>query len=265
MGQLSGFDVARPVIAMIHVGALPGTPRAALSMAELEDAVRAEAAMYAAGGVHGIILENMHDLPYVKGAVGPEITAAMTRLCLAAKAESGLPLGLQILAGANIEAVAVAHAAGCQWVRVEGYVFAHVADEGIIESSAGVVLRYRRMIGAEAVQVWADIKKKHSAHAITADVSLAETAHTAEFMRADAVIVTGVATGQEPLVADLAEAQGATSLPVVLGSGITPENIGRYAAADGYIIGSYFKQGGQWFNPPDATRVARLLAAWAGE
>lgn len=98
---------------------------------------------------------------------------------------SGLPLGVQILAGANLAAMAVAHACGASFVRVEGFVFAHVADEELIESSAGELLRYRRAIGADAVRVFADIKKKHSAHAITADVDLAETARAAEFFQAD--------------------------------------------------------------------------------
>ena len=89
-------------------------------------------------------------------------------------------------------------AVGAAFVRVEGFVFAHVADEGLIESDAGALLRYRRAIGAEGVRVFADVKKKHSAHAITADVDLAETAHAAEFFLADGVIVTGAATGEPP-------------------------------------------------------------------
>src|SRR5206468_10340563 len=107
-----------------------------------------------------------------------------------------LPMGVQVLAGANTCAIAVAHACGAQFVRVEGFVFAHVADEGVIESSAGALLRYRRAIGAGNVRVFADIKKKHSAHAITADVDIVETAKAAEFFQADGVIISGVSTGQ---------------------------------------------------------------------
>src|SRR5260370_40581198 len=91
-----------------------------------------------------------------------------------------LPLGIQVLAGANTWAVAIAHACGASFVRVEGFVFAHVADEGVIESSAGAVLRYRRAIGAAGGRVFADIKKKHSAHSITADVENGGAARDAE-------------------------------------------------------------------------------------
>ena len=154
-------------------------------MAELVGAAREEARIYRECGVDGIIIENMHDVPYLKGEVGPEIVAAMTAIGTEVKSECGLPVGLQILAGANIEAMAVAYAAGLDFIRAEGFAYAHVADEGIIEASAAKLLRYRKMIGAERVQVWADVKKKHSAHAITADVSLGQTAETVEFMGAD--------------------------------------------------------------------------------
>ena len=257
------FSVDRPVIAMIHVGALPGTPAAQHTLAELEAQVADQAARYREHGAHAIALENMHDVPYLRGQVGPEIVAAMTRLCLAARrAAPDLPLGVQVLAAANREALAVALAADLQFVRVEGFVFAHVADEGFIQSSAADLLRYRRTIGAEHIQVWADIKKKHSAHAITADVSLAETAHAAEFMRADALIVTGAATGLQPSPADLAETKAAVHLPVYLGSGITATNLLEYAQADGYIVGSYFKAGGHWAADPDPERVRRFMGAW---
>ena len=86
----------------------------------------------------------MHDRPYLKGSVGPEIVAAMAVIGAEVRRAVPLPLGVQVLAGANLSAVAVAHACGASFVRVEGFVFAHVADEGVIESSAGALLRYRR-------------------------------------------------------------------------------------------------------------------------
>jgi membrane complex biogenesis BtpA family protein len=259
------FSSPKPVIAMVHVGALPGTPAGRAGMRELEAQAAAEAATYREAGVHGVMLENMHDVPYLRGRVGPEITAAMTVLALAVKAASGgLPCGIQILAGANHEALAVAHAAGLEFVRVEGFAFAHVADEGLIESSAASLLRFRRAIGAERVRVWADVKKKHASHAITADVGIGETAAAAEFMRADAVIVTGTATGECPSEEDVAEVRARCRLPLYLGSGVTPENLGRYyALADGFIVGSAFKAGGRWNEAVDARRVARFMVAHA--
>ncbi len=245
---------------MIHAGALPGTPAARHSVAEIIATAVHEARLYRNGGVDGVMIENMHDTPYQRGSVGPEIVAAMTLVAQAVKAESGLPTGVQILAGANLEAMAVAHAAGLDFIRAESYAFAHIADEGLIEASAAPLLRYRKLLGAERVQVWADIKKKHSSHAITADISLGTMAETVEFMRGDAVIITGNVTGDPPRLADVAEAKTHCRLPVLLGSGVDAENIGAfYPAADGFIIGSYFKAAGHWAKAVEAARVERFM------
>jgi predicted TIM-barrel enzyme len=125
-------------------------------------------------------------------------------------------------------------------------------------------LRYRRSIGAERVQVWADVKKKHSSHAITADVDIGETAHAVEFMRGDAVIVTGSVTGDPPKQADVLAVKKKTRLPVYLGSGLTAKSLSSFfAAADGFIVGSEFKEGGHWSRAVDAKRVGRFMAAHA--
>lgn len=247
---------------MIHVGALPGTPASRASVREIAAHAAAEARLYRDGGVHAIGIENMHDVPYLRGSVGPEITAAMTIVAQAVRDASGLPCGVQILAGANHEALAVAHAAELDFVRVEGFAFAHVADEGFIDSSAASLLRYRRSLGAERVQVWADVKKKHSSHAITADIGIGATAAAVEFMRADAVIVSGAVTGEHPSDADITDVRAHCRLPILLGSGISAENLPRYyGQADGFIVGSFFKKDGRWSETVDPHRVERFMAA----
>ncbi len=254
------FVQAKPVIGVIHVGALPGTPRNTQTVSELVTTARHEAQLYRESGVDGVIIENMHDVPYLRCEVGPEIVAAMTAIAGEVKSECDLPVGIQILAAANIEAMAVAHAAGLDFIRAEGFAYAHVADEGLIQASAAKLLRFRRLIGAEHVQVWADVKKKHSAHAITADVSLGSTAETVEFMGADCVIVTGNVTGEPPKVADVQEAKTHCHLPIFLGSGISTENIKDFFNdADGFIIGSSFKVDGLWSNSVDPSRVATFM------
>ena len=256
------FPQPKPVIAMIHVAALPGTPASALSVAEVVALAVQEARLYRDGGVDGLGIENMHDVPYLRGSVGPEIVAAMTLVGQAVKAESRLPVGVQVLAGANLEAMAVAHAAGLDFIRAEGFAFAHVADEGVIQSSAAKLLRYRRQLGAERVQVWADVKKKHSAHAITADVSLGLTAEAVEFMRADAVIVTGAVTGDPCRLEDVQEARAHCRLPILLGSGVTVANLGQYFdLADGFIIGTHFKRDSRWTDTVDPRRVSAFMDA----
>ncbi|HEX6183777.1 MAG TPA: BtpA/SgcQ family protein [Pyrinomonadaceae bacterium] len=257
------FKERGAVVGMIHVGALPGTPASRAGVDELTESAAREAAVYRECGVDGLLVENMHDTPYLRGRVGPEVVAALAVVCRAVKEEAAsLPVGVQVLAAANAEAVAVAHAAGLDFIRAEGFAFAHVADEGLIQSSAAELLRFRKSIGAERVQVWADVKKKHSSHAITADLSLGETAAAVEFMRGDAVIVTGNATGEPPRAADLTEAKSRCRLPLLVGSGVTDANVAEfYPAADAFIVGSFFKRDGLWSNPLERERVERLLDA----
>lgn len=254
------------VLGMIHVQALPGTPFAHLSLPVIIKQAVEEARLFKKEGFDGLILENMHDRPYLKGAVGPEITAVMTAVACRVREAVGpeYPCGIQILAGANREALAVALAAGLNFIRAEGLVFAHVADEGWIESCAAELMRERKRLGAEHIHVWTDIQKKHSAHAVTADLSLTEWAHGAEFFGADGVIVTGTHTGAPADEKHLAEVKKATRLPVAIGSGLTPDNAAQFAAADAWIIGSSIKKGGYWENPIDPQALRDMVKARNG-
>lgn len=252
----------KALVGMVHVGALPGTPRGAQSVEQLVREAVQEVRCLAEGGCDAILVENMNDLPYLRREVGPEVVASMTAVCRAIKAVTDLPCGVQVLAGANEAALAVALAAGFEFIRAEAFVFGHLADEGWIDACAGPLLRYRKQIGAEGVAVWADVKKKHSAHAMTADVSLAETVRAAEFFGADAVIVTGEATGRQASTADLSSARGATRLPVVVGSGVTEENAAAMLQhADAVIVGSALKKGGHWSGPAELDRVRAVASA----
>jgi len=259
------FHAPRALIGMLHVGPLPGSPGHRSPPTGMDGQIAravAEAEIYRAAGFHGLILENMFDRPYLKAVVGPEVVAAMAVIGREVRRAVPLPLGVQVLAAANEEAIAVALACGASFVRAEGYVFAHVADEGLIEADAGPLLRYRDAMGAEHIRVFADIKKKHASHAITADVDIAETAHAAEFALADGVIVTGTATGRPADPADVAAVSGAVGIPVFVGSGITPDNVAAFAAADGVIVGSAVKQRGDWRLPLDPAAAKRMADAF---
>lgn len=204
----------------------------------------------------------MHDVPYVQEKhLGPEITASMTRVAIEMRKEApNLPMGIQILACGNKQALAVAKAANLQFIRAEGFVFGHVADEGYTDACAGSLLRYRKQIQADDVLVLTDVKKKHSSHAITSDVTLGETVHAAEFFLTDGVILTGQATGSPADERELNDLFGKTKLPIVIGSGVTLENVSTYfPKSNGLIIGSYFKEGGQWQSPLSERRVVEFM------
>lgn len=263
---MSLFEGSKKLLfGMIHLRALPGTPRSKLSVGRIAEIAVAEARLLAETGFDGAIIENMHDIPYLKRSVGPEVVASMTAAALAVRGAVGggnFKLGVQALAGANCEALAIALAAELDFIRAEGFVFGHVGDEGIFESDAGELLRYRRAIGADKIEVFVDIKKKHSAHAITADVSLAETAKAAEFFLASGVIVTGASTGEPASPADAAEVAKACAVPVLIGSGLTPQNLRDYSAGRGFIVGSSLKRNGHWAGDLDRERCEKFVGAF---
>lgn len=257
------FGLPKALVGMVHVGALPGTPRASESVDRLAARAAEEARLLIGSGFDAVIVENMHDAPYLRREVGPEIVSAMTMVSAAVRAAVTAPIGVQVLAGANRAALAIAHSVGLDFIRAEGFVFASVADEGLLdEADAGPLLRYRKMLGAEGIAVLADIKKKHSAHAITADISIADTARNAEFFGADGLIVTGISTGAPASLDDLRGARAGSALPLAVGSGATPENIASlFGIADAVIVGSWYKAGGDWRSGPDPARVRQLVKA----
>lgn len=256
------FGRHRALVGMVHLAALPGTPRSRDPVGVVVERAVAEARLLAEAGFDAVALENMHDVPYLRRDVGPEIVAAMTAAAAAVRAAIDLPLGLQVLAGANREAVAIAHATGCSFVRAEGLLFAAVADEGIMDAEAGPLLRYRRSIDAGEVAVLTDIHKKHSSHALTADLSIEESARAAEFFGLDGIVVTGPATGRPTDLDELARCRAATGLPLVCGSGTNPDNVAAILEhADAAIVGSCFKRGGHWANEPDPGLARELVRA----
>lgn len=254
------------LVGMVHVGALPGTPRARLSPAQLAAHAADEARTLADAGFDAIIVENMHDRPYVHGRQGPEVVAAMTRVAHAvaeALAQtSPLPLGVQVLSGGEREALAIALTVGAAFIRCENFVYSHVADEGLLtEAVAGPLLRYRRGIGAEGVRVMCDIKKKHASQALTHDLTIEDFAHAAEFCGGDGVVVTGSFTGSPTDPGDVERVRSAVAIPVWVGSGVQPAQLGDlFQHADALIVGSWIKQDGVWSNPVDPKRCAELIA-----
>ncbi len=248
------------IIGMVHVDALPGTPRNSKVISAIVKQAVDEALILQDAGVDAILIENMHDVPYLKKTMGPEVVACMTAISVELRKKIQVPLGIQILAAANKEALAVALAADLDFIRAEGFVFAHLADEGYLESCAGELLRYRKQIGAENIRIFTDVQKKHSSHAITADISLKEHIETAAFFLSDGIIITGTSTGKEPSVEDVRIAFSSTELPVIIGSGITTENLESYwNLADAFIVGSHFKYDGDWKNKVSMERVSAFM------
>lgn len=259
---LNIFNVRRAIIGVIHCPAFPGAPRHDGRRPDaLYDAAVRDAVAYAGGGVDGLIVENHGDIPFLRpGDIGPETIAFMTAATTRVIAETGLPTGVNLLANAPLPALAVAAASGARFIRVNQWANAYVANEGLLDGDAARALRFRKQIDAQQVAVFADSHVKHGAHAITGDRSIEEVTRDLEFFDADVVIATGHRTGDAVTDAELQTVASATDLPVIVGSGVTEDNVERIlATARGTIIGSSLKEGGVWWNRVDPDRVTRFM------
>lgn len=256
------FGRRKAVIGVIHSLPLPGSPD--YDGRDMEDVVAfavAEAERYRDGGVDGLIVENHGDIPFARpDRLGPETAACMAVMTDAVRRVSALPVGVNILANGAIQALAVAKAAGAAFIRVNQWSNAYVANEGLIDGPAGDAARYRAWLHARTVRIFADVHVKHGAHAITADRTIGELARDNEFFDADVAIATGQRTGDPTTMEELRTVAAGTSLPVVVGSGVTPDNVGdMLTVADAVIVASWLKRDGVWWNSVDPDRLRLFM------
>ncbi len=259
------FGEGAALIGAVHLPPLPGSPAyRGQAVAEICRFALEEARTYVSNGFDSVIVENHGDLPFLKpGQHGYEVAATMGVVTAAVVAELGPHVGVSVLSNAGECAVAAAWAAGAGWVRVNQWANAYVANEGIIEGQAARTTRYRHGIGAHPVKVFADVHVKHGAHAIVADRTLAEQTEDAEFFDADVLIATGSRTGHATSVDEVVGIRDHTQLPVIIGSGIDPTNVGPLLAeCAGAIVASAAKENGRWWGrvAPDKVRAVARAA-----
>jgi membrane complex biogenesis BtpA family protein len=262
------FWSRRPLVGMVHLGALPGSVRAREPLETILERAVADARSLVDGGVDALMVENFFDAPFSKGMVPPITVASLTRAVLVVREAAGeVPVGVNCLRNDGVSALSIAHATGARFVRVNVYVGAAVTDQGIVEGLAREVQLARRHLGAD-VAVWADVFVKHASQIGDGTQTLADAAKDAVARGlADAVVVSGAATGAATPLGLVREAKDAVpGTPVLVGSGFSAETALDLlaAGATGAIVGSSLKQGGRIDAPVDVERVRRLVAAVRG-
>jgi membrane complex biogenesis BtpA family protein len=257
----------KPVIGMLHLPALPGAPRFAHSATidQIRHAVLRDADALAAGGVHGLMLENFGDVPFYPGRVPAHTVAVMTALAADVRQRFvEIPLGINVLRNDGRSALAIAAAVGAHFLRVNILCGARVADQGLLQSIAHDLLRDRAMLRAEHVKIFADVDVKHSAplaapSATSLESEVEDTLHRG---LADALIVSGSGTGKatDPSHVKRVKRAAANLAPVFIGSGVDEHSLPHHRPpADGFIVGTAFKRDGNANNPVDPDRVARIM------
>lgn len=231
-------------VGMVHLQALPGAPLWRGDLAAVRRLALQDAAALIEGGFGALMVENYHDIPFHPGRVPAETVAAMAVVIAALAAEfPGLPLGVNVLRNDVASALGIAAATGAGFVRVNVHTGAAVTDQGTIEGQAWQTLRLRRQLQAEQVAILADLRVKHARP--LAQRPLAEEAQDLRLRGlADAVIITGAATGSGASPDELAQARAALpDCPLLVGSGLGVDTVGDFfPAADACIVGSSLKQ-----------------------
>jgi len=256
------FDVEKPIIGMVHLMPLPGSPAyEGWDMNVIVENALRDAKVLVENGVNGLIVENMWDLPYFVGKnVPPEEIAAHAVAAREVVKSVNVPVGITVIHNGGRVALGIAKAAGAKFIRVCLYTGAMVWDTGEFDhGNAAELMRLRKALYAEDIKFFADVYKKHAVMFPGIDPKTHAT--WTDFYMADAVIVTGRMTGSPPdpkLVKEVKEVVGET--PVLIGSGLNPENAKQLLKyADGAIVGTYFKVKGLTQNPVDPGRVRKLM------
>ena len=253
------FGSRKPLIGMVHLLPLPGSPRWSGDMEAVEARARQDAQILGEAGFDALLVENFGDVPFYPDAVPVETVAAMATICARLRATSSLPIGVNVLRNDARAALAVAAAAGGSFVRVNVHVGTMVTDQGILSGRAHETLRLRRNLGAE-VALFADVAVKHAQP--VAAVALEEVAADAvERGLADALIVTGSRTGAAIEFDEVLRLKERfPQVPVLAGSGVTPESAAEILSiADGAIVGTAIKEGARVGAPVDAERAGQLV------
>lgn len=256
------WPARKPLVGMVHLLPLPGTPRWSGSMADVEERALLDARLLARGGLDAVLVENFLDAPFFSGAVPAETVAAMGRLVSRVVAEVPVPVGVNVLRNDARGALGVAAAAGASFIRVNVHTGMAWTDQGAIQGQAADTLRTRSALGLEEVAIFADVLVKHATPppGLTAETAAADTWSRG---LADALVVTGDATGRAADLGQVAAVRrGAADAPVLVGSGVTPSTIKDVlAAADGAIVGSALCRDGRAGAGVDGSRVAALVEA----
>lgn len=230
------FGRSKPIIGMIHLPPLPGYTNSQGIDYAIRHAV-ADLRVLEEGGVDGVLIENEYDRPHQVSAA-PEIIAAMTRIARAVVQESETAVvGCEILLNDPKASIAVANASGADFIRTDYFVDRMTRPEyGEFHIDPDGLLAYRTAVGADNILILADIQVKYAKMVIPQPLKV--SAATAIAKGADAIVVTGDASGKAPSAEKLRDAAGA-AIPVLVGSGLDSDNVETLLpASDGAIVGT---------------------------
>lgn len=256
---ISLFKTPKPLIGMVHLQPLPGSPRYEGGLNQILELALQDAETIATHGMDGILIENYHDIPFIPDSVGAETVAAMTLISTKIQETVNIPIGINVLRNDARSALAIAEITGASFIRVNVHIGAMITDQGILQGKAYDTVRFRALLKSQ-VKLFADVLVKHAEPLGHVDVEIL-TLDTFHRGLADVLVVSGKATGFEPDLKIVESIKNRNPLiPVFIGSGINNNNLKEYLKiAEGIIVGTGIKTEGDISKPVDGQRVKELV------
>jgi len=251
------FFAKKKIIGMVHLLPLPGTPGFDGNLKAIEDRALEDATNLKNAGVSGFIIENFGDVPY-DTEISLEAFTVMANICAKIKEKVDLPFGINVQFNCYKEEWALAYATGADFIRVETYVEKRFSSYGESDPCAAKLQRLKKQYPCKTM-MFADINGKHTYG--VPGISIEDSAHDAIEAMADAVIITGKFTGQNPSVEDVKDLrERVKDFPIIVGSGVNSDNINDFLKyADGVIVGSSLKVDGIVTNKIDFNRAKEFM------
>jgi hypothetical protein len=254
------FKASRPLLGMLHLPPLPGSPHYSGRRQHIIDAALHDAQVLLEAGFAGLIIENLGDAPYYPDHAPAETVAAMSVVAAHVRQQTKLPVGVNVLRNDAQSAMAIAAAADLQFIRVNVLIGTSVTDQGLLSGQAHLVARKRQQLQAENVLIFADLRVKHAAPLVERELAQ-EIDDLFERALANAIIVSGTGSGKPVDANFLREVKKLSGeRPVLIGSGLNLENAKALLdVADGAIVGSSIKADGKIYNRVDKAGARRLV------
>lgn len=251
-----------PIIGMIHLQPLPGSGKSVMPVSDIVKRALQDGATLVEGGVDALMIENAGDQPFcIEESVDPITIAMMSRIASQLHLAYPIPLGVSCVINSIQAALAIACSAEADFIRCTGWAEGYYSPVGYVEPRASIGYRYRSWIGAQNIRVLADVEVKNGSHFLFSDRSLEMKCYDQEANLADGIVITGTASGKEPVLEEVKRLHEVAHLPLLIGSGVDPQTIKElYPYAQGFIVGSCFKENKDLMNPPILAKVKELVS-----
>ena len=253
------FKNKKPIIGMVHLPPLPGSPLYdGTHLSSIIEYSEAEASKLVDGGVDGVLIENLNDVPFSKSSISNEGYLFFKEIVRNIVKSFSVPVGVNVLRNGCVYAARISYETGATFIRANILIGESITPAGRIEGAARELFTYLKNIDRK-IFVLGDILSKHSMPIYPNEIYSA-VLETSERGLADILLVTGMRTGSPPDIKLVYKASQLSDKPIFVGSGVNIHNFRKYLLlSDGAIVGTYFKKDGLTKNPINKERVEQFI------